>query len=160
MDALLKDTTNGQFKCEVMMSEVMRILSNCGRYMQISDEDPDSRLLCLEEISHKAFTSSQKPNSTCRPSHGISNKLDNKIHTLPSDSNNVLLEARNIGFNNITSQDWNSLPDKLQHHTESPSFDPHQCHSLEKSDITSWSFKVVSSQCGREYFIYWFDKLR
>ncbi|XP_059154990.1 citrate synthase-lysine N-methyltransferase CSKMT, mitochondrial-like isoform X2 [Physella acuta] len=150
MDALLKDSTNGQFKCEVMMSEVMRVLSKYGRYMQISDEDPDSRLLCLEEICHKAFTSSHKPNS-------ISHELDHK--KLTSDSNLELWEERNI-LNKVTYKDGNSLQEKIQNHTDSSSFDPHHCHSLERSDITSWSFEVVSSHCGREYFIYWFDKLR
>ncbi|RUS91398.1 hypothetical protein EGW08_000828 [Elysia chlorotica] len=52
MDALLKDKGQGHFKSGLLMAEVTRLLSPGGRYLQISDEDPDSRLLFLESISN------------------------------------------------------------------------------------------------------------
>ncbi|KAK3779023.1 hypothetical protein RRG08_034281 [Elysia crispata] len=51
MDALMKDKVQGHFKSGLMMGEVIRLLIPGGRYLQISDEDPDSRLLFLENIS-------------------------------------------------------------------------------------------------------------
>uniref|UniRef100_A0A0B7A262 Methyltransferase domain-containing protein n=1 Tax=Arion vulgaris TaxID=1028688 RepID=A0A0B7A262_9EUPU len=51
MDALLKDKVNGHSKAQVMMSEVRRVLAPGGRFLQISDEDPDTRLLFLEQLN-------------------------------------------------------------------------------------------------------------
>lgn len=51
MDSLLKDTRTGQEKARQMFQEVYRVLQNGGVFMQISDEDPDSRLFFLEDLS-------------------------------------------------------------------------------------------------------------
>ncbi|XP_041354601.1 citrate synthase-lysine N-methyltransferase CSKMT, mitochondrial-like [Gigantopelta aegis] len=53
MDSLLKSSTGGKSKAEVMMSEVYRILCSGGKYLQITDEDPDVRLALLEDLSKK-----------------------------------------------------------------------------------------------------------
>ncbi|KAH9498266.1 Transcription initiation protein SPT3 [Bulinus truncatus] len=96
MDALMKDRSHGHHKTRLMLSEVMRVLASGGRYLQISDEDPDSRLLYLDQICSSTL-----------------------IDNLSPDSANL---------------------DKTGH------------------PLSSWSFQVLSSPSGIEYFVYWADK--
>lgn len=51
MDALLKDPVNGTTNAALMLTEVERVLHNGGSFMQITDEDPDSRMYFLETTS-------------------------------------------------------------------------------------------------------------
>lgn len=51
MDALLKDPVSGSTKAKEMLSEVERVLRKDGLFMQITDEDPDSRMYFLETHS-------------------------------------------------------------------------------------------------------------
>ncbi|CAG5129533.1 unnamed protein product, partial [Candidula unifasciata] len=51
MDALLKDRSRAHTQAIAMMSEVDRTLTPGGRFLQISDEDPDARLVFLDSLS-------------------------------------------------------------------------------------------------------------
>ena len=51
MDSLLKDRISGDSKATAMLKEVYRILIFGGKYLQITDEDPDIRLELLETLS-------------------------------------------------------------------------------------------------------------
>ncbi|KAK7480359.1 hypothetical protein BaRGS_00028406 [Batillaria attramentaria] len=51
MDALLKNSTTGVTQAREMLCEVHRVLQDGGVFMQITDEDPDSRLYVLETNS-------------------------------------------------------------------------------------------------------------
>ena len=50
LDSLIRDRTKGKIKSELMMSEALRILVKGGRYLQISDEDPDVRIEFLDNL--------------------------------------------------------------------------------------------------------------
>ena len=48
----MKDKVQGHFRSGLMMSEVIRVLAPGGQYLQVSDEDPDTRQLLLESLSN------------------------------------------------------------------------------------------------------------
>lgn len=54
MDALLKNFKDGASRAKEMLSEVQRVLQDGGIFMQITDEDPDSRLYFLETNSQQS----------------------------------------------------------------------------------------------------------
>lgn len=51
MDALLKNTQEGALSAKQMLFEAYRVLNKGGGFVQLTDEDPDSRLPFLESIS-------------------------------------------------------------------------------------------------------------
>ncbi|KAL8617590.1 hypothetical protein ACOMHN_033136 [Nucella lapillus] len=51
MDAVLKDPANGSDRARAMLKEVERVLKSGGSFMQVTDEDPDSRMYFLERHS-------------------------------------------------------------------------------------------------------------
>ncbi|GFO30237.1 methyltransferase-like protein 12, mitochondrial [Plakobranchus ocellatus] len=87
MDALIKDKVHGHINSMLMMSEILRVLTPCGRYLQISDEDPDSRLPFLEKLyaadSNMFAERSPNVNETTQKSFKLSSW---KFELLPSCS--------------------------------------------------------------------------
>ena len=51
MDALLRDPVNGISNAKLMLTEVERVLHKGGSFLQVTDEDPDSRMYFLETNS-------------------------------------------------------------------------------------------------------------
>lgn len=130
MDALLKDRSDGHLKAESMMSEVIRVMTPGGRFLQISDEDPDTRLLFLEELARKCCSTNScggLVNLNMVPDVGF-RAADFELFTGVSDN----LSIRTCNKETLTS-------------------------SVKK--LSFCSFRVIPSRWGREYFIFWMDKL-
>jgi ubiquinone/menaquinone biosynthesis C-methylase UbiE len=54
MDALIKNPKHGRGDASSMLHEAERVLQSGGMFLQVTDEDPDSRLLFLEKHSPKS----------------------------------------------------------------------------------------------------------
>lgn len=139
MDAVLKDKLHGQEKARHMFAEVMRVLSlsGGGRFIQVTDEDPDSRLQFLENCSN-SITSCQSHLDFSQPNIFPSN----------SDQNFTDSECSNNEYDNI-------MP------SQRFQFQRDVSCSVTKAFSGSWSFKVITDvNSEKEYFMYWFCEKR
>ena len=55
MDSLMKDREKGVQNSQEMLSEIERTLCKGGTFLQVTDEDPDSRMLYLETNGSKTI---------------------------------------------------------------------------------------------------------
>ncbi|XP_005097906.2 citrate synthase-lysine N-methyltransferase CSKMT, mitochondrial [Aplysia californica] len=157
MDALLRNRQHGKSNSQAMLSEALRVLQRGGRYLQISDEDPDVRIDYLDSLWKSVWPKVCYSNSSNADS--ASRNLKNSVDSTGeknTQANSYLCESnlvRNsssgvkncVSSGNLSSAENSELCDKT---------------SLVDSScpLGSWSFKVVPSQWGQEYFVYWRDK--
>ncbi|XP_055878639.1 citrate synthase-lysine N-methyltransferase CSKMT, mitochondrial-like [Biomphalaria glabrata] len=164
MDALLKDKSRGHHKTQLMMSEVVRVLAPGGRYLQISDEDPDSRLLFLEQ--------------TCDKSH-------NSSHSLPESNTEPCIPLPPLPRSALSSAGKTKWPEfilpagRLLNKTDLAKYNQNIVHAVDElscesssglgdtlskpedfttAHISPWSFQVLLSPSDTEFFVYWTDK--
>ncbi|BFZ11494.1 hypothetical protein BsWGS_14533 [Bradybaena similaris] len=140
MDALLKDKARMSTTAGDMLSEAERTLTSGGRFVQISDEDPDARLPFLDYLRH-----------ACRDVSVSSLQV-----TSPPACSITSQHTRDSVSTRPTSQHTLDSDSTGPTRRDSPLHQPN-CDSV--SRFSAWSFKVIPSRWDKEYFIYWQDKL-
>ncbi|CAL1526174.1 unnamed protein product [Lymnaea stagnalis] len=174
MDAILKDRNQGHMKAKVMMSEILRVLAPGGRYFQVSDEDPDTRLLFLEELSQKCCTISnshavigtpvawndQSPSDTTilestKHQSIFQSELSGKLLTRLD----IINSAGNIvNFQDISLQGDRHLQASSRNDTKLGTGIIAEGDKINlPQTFSAWSFKVIPNKTS-EYFLYWLDK--